>query len=66
MSDNKEKSPSIVFVIKADGLECREIQADSPVLMECGGVRFIVHNDSKTTVGVFKKYEYFFALRSVP
>jgi hypothetical protein len=57
--DMKDGIAEFVFTVSVGDKVCL-VQADQAVLLDCGTVRFIVHNDAQSTVAVFKEYDYFF------
>jgi len=60
MSDNN--IASLVFAVQvSEELMCK-VKADSAHVMDGGSVRFIIHNDCKSTVALFKKFDYFFVV----
>jgi hypothetical protein len=59
MSDKTGHIASFVFAIKVNEKETFLVQADSAQIADDGVLRFIIHNDNKSTVAAFKEYMYF-------
>ena len=53
---------SLVFAVQVSEKVTCKVQADSAYVMECGSVKFVIHNDCKSTVALFKKFDSFFIL----
>ena len=55
---------SLLFAVKVSEKETCKVQADSAHMMDNGSVKFVIHNDCKLTVAVFKEFKYFFIERA--
>ena len=59
-SSTKGHIASLIFAVRTSQDETCLVQADQAELMDCGAVRFLLNNESKSTVAVFKRFDYFF------
>lgn len=59
MSDKAGHIARFVFAIKVNESETCLVEADSAQITDDGFLRFIIHNDYKSTVAAFNKYEHF-------
>ena len=55
-----KKTASFIFMVKPSDNETCLVEADYADLMEDGSVKFTVYTDTRETVAVFNKFDFFF------